>query len=396
MKADFALSPHIGLASGEILNKELDSIQARGTARASWLLEVKGKVDSPVIERIKVLYRPSGDTSWLNCEYDILLNGKERLLRLACSVEGHDSVWADPGYEEIIPKPVQVSYTITNTGNVRLGGCTAAIVLEDPFELYPGIDSVQQYGSINPGKSETRSWLLTVAEDRMAPGERTVRWERSCPEAGTEPRCEHRIKLLLGSPSGLVLTPRRLRFEAERNGALPASQQLELRPGGGLVMPWTLQPSTSWLDALPLSGDRRAMIDVRPNTTAMPEGLYLAAIDLQSAYPASPPRVDVEYEITKTTGIAPEARPSGLHLEQNYPNPVRTISVIRYHLPTTSYATLALYDIYGRRIATLAEGTHTAGRHTATLDASTLATGVYVCALSAGGKTAMRAVAVRR
>jgi hypothetical protein len=230
----------------------------------------------------------------------------------------------------------------------------------------------------------------------MAPGERTLRWERSCPEVGTEPRCEHRIKLLLGSPAGLVLTPRRLRFEAERNGALPASQQLELRPGGGLVMPWTLQPGASWLDALPLSGDRRTMIDVRPNTTAMPEGLYLSALNVQSTYPASPPHVDVEYEIRSTTGIEPEAMPTGLYLEQNYPNPARTISTIHYHLPSAANATLALYDIYGRLVVTLAEGAHPAGRHTATLDASGLTAGVYVCVLSSSGRTVYKLMAVRR
>jgi len=161
-------------------------------------------------------------------------------------------------------------------------------------------------------------------------------------------------------------------------------------------MPWTLQPGAAWLDAIPSSGNRMTIIDVRPNPTAMPEGLYLAALDIQSAYPASPPRVDVEYEIRKTTGITPEARPSGLHLEQNYPNPARTISTIRYHLPSVANATLALYDIYGRLVATLAEGAHLAGRHTATLDASGLAAGVYVCALSSSGRTVYRLMAVRR
>ncbi|MDH7516346.1 MAG: T9SS type A sorting domain-containing protein, partial [Bacteroidota bacterium] len=257
-------------------------------------------------------------------------------------------------------------------------------------------DSVRRYGVIRPGMSETQSWLLAVAEERMVSGERTVRWWRSCPEVGEEPFCEHPIRLVIGSPEGIVLTPRRLRFEGERGGAVPAAQAVELRPGGGLLMPWTLEPDVGWLEALPRSGDRMTVVSVRPTTTGLAEGLYRGRVEVRSSRPSSPPGVEVEYEVRSPAGIGSPAASEGLSLEPGFPNPVRTFAVIRYHIPEAGRASLVLYDVYGRRVATLSEGEHAAGAHTATLDAAPLAGGVYVCALSSGGKTVTRMIGVRR
>lgn len=69
----------------------------------------------------------------------------------------------------------------------------------------------------------------------------------------------------------------------------------------------------------------------------------------------------------------------------NYPNPFNESTTIAYAVPGQADVTLELYDIMGRRVATLAEGQHEPGRHQVTLNASGLSSGVYVCRLAGGG-----------
>ncbi len=53
-------------------------------------------------------------------------------------------------------------------------------------------------------------------------------------------------------------------------------------------------------------------------------------------------------------------------------------------------ALLEVYDIVGRRVATLVEGELRAGRHEATFKADNLPSGVYVYRLRVGGQTLER------
>ncbi|MEM1042004.1 MAG: T9SS type A sorting domain-containing protein [Bacteroidota bacterium] len=67
-----------------------------------------------------------------------------------------------------------------------------------------------------------------------------------------------------------------------------------------------------------------------------------------------------------------------------YPNPTPDEARISYTLDEATDVRLVIYDMRGRQIATLAEGTQEAGVHTATFDARDLASGVYVWQLRAG------------
>ncbi|MFN3596025.1 MAG: CHRD domain-containing protein [Rubricoccaceae bacterium] len=77
-------------------------------------------------------------------------------------------------------------------------------------------------------------------------------------------------------------------------------------------------------------------------------------------------------------------------------NPVRTASTVHFALPEAGPAELAVYDVLGRRVATLAEGTFMADTHTARFDASALSAGVYVVRLVAGDRAVSRTVTVVR
>jgi len=62
--------------------------------------------------------------------------------------------------------------------------------------------------------------------------------------------------------------------------------------------------------------------------------------------------------------IAGDPRPATLALWQNRPNPVQSQTAIRFDLPRTTEVDLAVFDVSGRRVATLARGTLAAGRYT--------------------------------
>jgi hypothetical protein len=83
-------------------------------------------------------------------------------------------------------------------------------------------------------------------------------------------------------------------------------------------------------------------------------------------------------------------------LEQNYPNPFRTVTTISYTLPRPSPITLSVFDIIGRKISVLASGLQSAGRHEVSLDASGLSSGFYVYRLDAADAVQARRMLVAR
>lgn len=75
--------------------------------------------------------------------------------------------------------------------------------------------------------------------------------------------------------------------------------------------------------------------------------------------------------------------PSEYELEQNYPNPFNPSTTIAFALPKSSIVALKLFDMFGRELATLAEGKFSAGRHQVVFDATSFPSGVYFYRLQA-------------
>ncbi|MEX2656871.1 MAG: T9SS type A sorting domain-containing protein [Balneolales bacterium] len=76
--------------------------------------------------------------------------------------------------------------------------------------------------------------------------------------------------------------------------------------------------------------------------------------------------------------------PGRFALHQNYPNPFNPATVIRYDLPEAGEVRLEVFDLLGRRVATLVNETRPSGRYDVTFDASRLSSGVYIYRLQAG------------
>ncbi|MBL0176802.1 MAG: T9SS type A sorting domain-containing protein [Ignavibacteria bacterium] len=361
-----------------------------------WTLTILPPITANVAERIAVRYRHAGDTAWKQCERTILIEGAERITSASCSSIGHDTVWADAGYEAIIPHPVQVQYTITNTGNVPLGGCSAAIVHSPMYALVNPLDSIQGYPVVQPGASASREWLLDPLLDQVQPLPEIISWVWSCDKLAATPQCTHSITLVAASPAAVVFTPWLLRFQAERNGPLPAAQELRLWTGGAAAMPWQLQSSTAWIDWQPSSGTDSARVMVVPNTTALPEGSHAGRIDMTAVPGVSPVGVRVVYDITTKTGMDDIAVPLASMLGQNYPNPAGGYTTITATLERQSKARLLLYDAYGRLVAVVHDGELPAGRSSFQIDTRVLPSGMYWYSLVAGGRTEARMMMVMK
>jgi len=83
------------------------------------------------------------------------------------------------------------------------------------------------------------------------------------------------------------------------------------------------------------------------------------------------------YEYFDLNGVAIIGTPSKISLGQNYPNPFNPVTNIGYEIPQDARVTMKVYDITGREISTLVNGSQAAGYHTVIFDASKYSSGMY-------------------
>jgi hypothetical protein len=91
--------------------------------------------------------------------------------------------------------------------------------------------------------------------------------------------------------------------------------------------------------------------------------------------------------------VPPAAQPGTFALYANVPNPVAGATTFSFELPEGADLTLAVYDAAGRKVAAVAEGYFSAGRHDVPFR-NDLAPGVYVYRLDAGSRSAARKMVV--
>jgi len=84
-------------------------------------------------------------------------------------------------------------------------------------------------------------------------------------------------------------------------------------------------------------------------------------------------------------------------LSQNFPNPFgrafrsdNAATQIKYTIPSAGYVTLDIYDVLGNLVKTLVSENKSAGEYTVGFVGNTLASGVYIYKLKAGGNFASR------
>ena len=76
-------------------------------------------------------------------------------------------------------------------------------------------------------------------------------------------------------------------------------------------------------------------------------------------------------------------------IEQNYPNPFNPITTIKYQLPEESHVVLSIYDIMGRQVVQLINGTQAPGFKSVQWDSkdrfgNVVSAGMYLYHIQAG------------
>jgi len=85
--------------------------------------------------------------------------------------------------------------------------------------------------------------------------------------------------------------------------------------------------------------------------------------------------------------LASLAIPEEYYLAQSFPNPFNARTTIKYQLPVESHVKLEVYNLLGRKVATLVNEQEKAGYRSVVWDASEVSSGLYFYKLIAGDYT---------
>ena len=178
---------------------------------------------------------------------------------------------------------------------------------------------------------------------------------------------------------------------------------IKLRPGGVDYIRYmntsdlhfsidTNNPQITSLRLFKEKGSTKKLVDIDPHLgeyTVVGDYDRVTLIAVHGNPREDQPDLTLNISATQNYGLATEHEelPTVLALKQNYPNPFNPETVIEYELPQTVHVRLVVYDITGRTVAVLVDGTRPQGRYAERFNAADLSTGTYIYRLIAGGKS---------
>jgi hypothetical protein len=114
----------------------------------------------------------------------------------------------------------------------------------------------------------------------------------------------------------------------------------------------------------------------------LPAGTYVVLITGYSNYEGA-----FELDLTASECLPVDANemPVAFDLQQNHPNPFNPTTTIDFSMNETGVASLKVYDLSGREVATLVDGMTETGNHSVVFDAADLSSGVYFYTLTTAG-----------
>ncbi len=165
---------------------------------------------------------------------------------------------------------------------------------------------------------------------------------------------------------------------------------------------WQVEGKSSWMRIEPVAG----IIDPEEQTDIV---LTLDATDLTPfEYPGelrfthngfggeTSVAVDLTVSPSGVSGDAGEVLPTEFSITSVYPNPFNSSTTIKFYLPTIDKVRFNLYDVQGRLINLLPGRAYEAGDHHITIDATNLATGVYIVRLTNSSETLTQKIVLMR
>jgi len=133
------------------------------------------------------------------------------------------------------------------------------------------------------------------------------------------------------------------------------------------------------------------------STSELSHGVHTIYFKVQDDSGAWSEEVSQTLEI-ESASVTPNDRMTAKKyaIHQNFPNPFNNRTVIRYDIAMPGQVQLQIFDLLGRRIATLTEGFQQAGAHAVRFDATGLASGTYFYSLSTTQTTQVRRMVLAR
>jgi hypothetical protein len=132
--------------------------------------------------------------------------------------------------------------------------------------------------------------------------------------------------------------------------------------------------------------------EVRGGLTEVVTFAVVAGADLEELQN----NADAAAEAFARTPQPEPARPSAFRLFQNRPNPVEVSTKITFACATRAKVELAVYDVAGRRVATLADRVYDAGVHELEWAPVGVPPGVYLYEMKAAGERSVKTMVVAR
>ena len=103
-------------------------------------------------------------------------------------------------------------------------------------------------------------------------------------------------------------------------------------------------------------------------------------------------QIDFNGSFTYSDQVTIQIPAPGAYTLSGYPNPFNPVATIEYRVPVEGHVNVSVYDIQGRKVATLVDETKPAGRYTLSFDGSALASGMYLYTMEAGGQVFSRTI----
>ncbi|MGQ0830003.1 MAG: T9SS type A sorting domain-containing protein, partial [Bacteroidota bacterium] len=75
-----------------------------------------------------------------------------------------------------------------------------------------------------------------------------------------------------------------------------------------------------------------------------------------------------------------------LNMLQNYPNPFKDRTTIKYRISENSHVDISIFDLTGKKVSTLINQTIQAGTYELPFNAENLSNGIYIASLSSNGR----------
>lgn len=98
-------------------------------------------------------------------------------------------------------------------------------------------------------------------------------------------------------------------------------------------------------------------------------------------------QIDFDGTVSYSKEVEVTSLPTQFSMSQNYPNPFNPKTVINYQLPADSKVSIKVFDILGKEIKDLVNEFQKAGRYEVSFDGNSLASGIYICRLTASDYT---------